>query len=102
MAERAAQLTQDVLTDLDGRMSDLVGPYQQLHTHPGPSMHEERAAATVAEQLTAAGLEVTERVDLPGWSGTGGAGRRRACAVRLLVTGAALALLAEASGRMVE
>ncbi|MCX6909894.1 MAG: hypothetical protein NTY01_17880 [Verrucomicrobia bacterium] len=36
--------------------------YQDLHTHPELSFHEERTSKELAEKLRAAGLAVTEKV----------------------------------------
>src|SRR5947207_406395 len=51
------------------QLPSLLAIYKDLHTHPELSMHEERSAAIVANELKVAGCEVTERVgkyDKPG------------------------------------
>lgn len=51
------------ITDLAEReVPGLLSLYEQLHTHPELSLHEENTAARIASELREAGLEVTEKV----------------------------------------
>jgi hippurate hydrolase len=62
-----AQQTPQSLADAE--LPSLLTIYKDFHTHPELSAHEERSAAIVAKELTAAGCDVTERVgkyDKPG------------------------------------
>src|SRR5947207_14744725 len=55
-----AQQTPQSLADAE--LPSLLGIYKDLHSHPELSGHEERTAALVAEELRAAGCQVTEHV----------------------------------------
>jgi len=53
---------QDVRSLARAQLPSLIALYQRLHASPELSMHEVETAAIVAEELRAAGLEVTPRV----------------------------------------
>src|SRR5439155_21362932 len=53
----------------DAELPSLLTIYKDFHTHPELSGHEQRSAGIVANELKAAGCDVTERVgkyDKPG------------------------------------
>jgi hippurate hydrolase len=56
----------DVLAPLEGLMPDLEAFYKDIHAHPELSMQETRTAGKAAEQLEAAGFEVTTGVGKTG------------------------------------
>jgi len=56
-----ARLT-DVDAALDGQIKTLVALYQHLHTNPELSLMEVKTAARLAEEMRAAGFEVTEKI----------------------------------------
>jgi hippurate hydrolase len=67
-----AQQTPQALADAE--LPSLLTIYQDLHSHPELSTHEERSAAIVAKELKAAGCEVTDHVgkfDKPGLTSFG-------------------------------
>src|SRR5215470_7887347 len=51
-----------IRSKIDPEYSSLQTIYQDLHTHPELSHHEEKTAAKVAAELTRAGFEVTTHV----------------------------------------
>ena len=58
----------------DAELPSLLTIYQDLHSHPELSGHEERSSAIVAKELKAAGYEVTDHVgkyEKPIWTGFG-------------------------------
>ncbi len=46
----------------DAELPSLLGIYKDIHSHPELSAHEQRTAALVANELRAAGCEVTEHL----------------------------------------
>src|ERR1700748_2466191 len=46
----------------DAELPSLLAIYKDIHTHPELSGHEERTAALVAKELSAAGCQVTEHL----------------------------------------
>lgn len=56
--DRVAEVRRRIADDLDR----LIGFYNDLHTHPELSLHEEQTAARLARELRDLGFEVTERV----------------------------------------
>jgi amidohydrolase len=52
----------DVASVVKQELPSLVTLYQELHTNPELSLHETETAARIAQELRAAGLEVTENV----------------------------------------
>ena len=55
-----------VLANLDGLLAELETIYKDIHSHPELSMQEERTAGVAADQLRAAGYEVTTGVGKTG------------------------------------
>jgi amidohydrolase len=58
----AATASDSVLRGLHGELYDLEALYKDIHSHPELSLQEKRTARLAAEQLKAAGFEVTEGV----------------------------------------
>lgn len=56
----------DVLASLDGLLPELEKLYTDLHAHPELSLQETRTAGIAAEQLRAAGFEVTTGIGKTG------------------------------------
>jgi hippurate hydrolase len=56
----------DLSADGGRLLGELEALYKDVHSHPELSMHEERTAGLVAEQLQAAGFEVTRGVGKTG------------------------------------
>jgi amidohydrolase len=52
----------DVASVVKQELPSLVTLYQELHTNPELSLHETETAARIAQELRAAGLDVTENV----------------------------------------
>ncbi len=48
--------------ELDKEMNSLIELYKHLHAHPELSYHEQKTAATLAEELRKLGFEVTEKI----------------------------------------
>jgi amidohydrolase len=46
----------------DAELPSLLGIYKDIHTHPELSGHEERTSAIIAQELRAAGCQVTEHL----------------------------------------
>jgi hippurate hydrolase len=62
MSTTKASASDPVLKGLDSLIADLEKIYKDVHAHPELSMQEKRTAALAAEQLRAAGYEVTAGV----------------------------------------
>ncbi len=62
IAEGAAASREQVQTRVEQEYSNLFELYKHLHTHPELSFQEEKTSARVAEELRAAGYEVTTAV----------------------------------------
>src|SRR5215475_11747106 len=58
--------TNDILKNLDGLLPELEALYKDVHAHPELSMQETRTAGLAADQLRAAGYEVTAGVGKTG------------------------------------
>ncbi|EDY17206.1 amidohydrolase [Chthoniobacter flavus Ellin428] len=61
-----AAFAADPATITAKELPSLVALYKDLHAHPELSLHEEQTAARLAQELRAAGLDVTEKVGLHG------------------------------------
>src|SRR5258706_16455876 len=61
-AEGAAASQDQVRTHVEQEYSNLFELYKHLHTHPELSFQEEKTSARVAEELRAAGYDVTTGV----------------------------------------
>src|SRR5215471_10817892 len=66
MASTQALPSDPALRNLDGLLSDLEAFYKNVHSHPELSMQETRTAGLAADQLRAAGYEVTAGVGKTG------------------------------------
>src|SRR5882724_5527044 len=60
--EGAPSPQDQVRTHVEQEYPNLFEPYKHLHTHPELSFQEEKTSARVAEELRAAGYEVTTAV----------------------------------------
>ncbi len=49
-------------TFIEGQHPSLIQLYEHLHAHPELSFHEEKTSARMAQEIRAAGFEVTEKV----------------------------------------
>jgi hippurate hydrolase len=61
-SRKAAAASNDIAAELTNLLPDLEALYKDIHSHPELSMREERTAKIAADQLRAAGYEVTTRV----------------------------------------
>src|SRR5215472_1983920 len=66
MSKTEATSSDPALRNLDGLLSDLEAFYKDVHSHPELSMQETRTAGLAADQLRAAGYEVTAGVGKTG------------------------------------
>jgi amidohydrolase len=61
VARSAAAVPDTVAASISAQYPSLEALYKDLHAHPELSLQEEKTAARVAEELRAAGFEVTEK-----------------------------------------
>ncbi|WP_407179312.1 M20 family metallopeptidase [Bradyrhizobium sp. STM 3562] len=66
MASTQSLSSDTALRDLDGMLPDLEALYKDIHSHPELSMQETRTAGLAADQLRAAGYEVTTSIGKTG------------------------------------
>jgi amidohydrolase len=66
MSPSDSNRTDPVLKNIDRLLPDIEALYKDVHAHPELSMQESRTAGLAAEQLRAAGYEVTEGVGKTG------------------------------------
>ena len=66
MSEKHRTPTDLAPLDLDGLLPDLEALYKDVHSHPELSMQEKRTAKLAADQLRAAGYEVTTDIGQTG------------------------------------